>query len=583
MKPLTLFLILLLLGICFCCDKWDLKPQEIYIKLDLNARPSVQGDTIIGQVELSAEIKDWQYAQISAHGFLWAREGETLSLSSFAGIEPLFVRNKADSNVFSSTITGLDPEVTYNFVAYATIEGQSYYSDVKQITTNTGQVFADSIVYKGGLQLKVYGHLSGTEQGLIAIQHGFCWASENQEPTLNDNVMHLGTRRDNKSFSIVIDGLEDGKSYSIRPFARFSFDLLQESEIIYGNTIYFSENLNFWQRAATWPGDEPRDFTPHFVIDGKLYYAGGLPYVMMEQNFLWKFDPNGTSLDHETMELLPGAWEKLDVRFPGNSTGIYGFAINGKGYMGGGYDGATEETDFYQYDPAQQTENQFTKVAPPPFVTTCGMNIKNGNRTGGCCFSINGKGYIGLGVLDFSECSGRPPLYDMWEFDPDGETVIGMDTLAGRWFHKADFPGEYLHITYPVCFVIKDKGYVTGGDNATHSYLFEFDPDGGETDPQSGRPMGKWAQKAPFPNGGRINSAGFAIGDKGYVGLGKRGWFRSGFWEYSQATDEWTVVADFPGPVRLNGLGFAIAGKGYIGFGLTPQGNKRSDFWVFDP
>lgn len=105
----------------------------------------------------------------------------------------------------------------------------------------------------------------------------------------------------------------------------------------------------------------------------------------------------------------------------------------------------------------------------------------------------------------------------------------------------------------------------------------------------------RWTEKAvkPFTTGSGISRAmSFAIGNKIYVGGGYVGPFTNTkeFYEYDIATDKWAKKADLPGGFknRSGGIGFAIGTKGYIGLGaednLSISGSKPlADLWEYDP
>jgi hypothetical protein len=94
---------------------------------------------------------------------------------------------------------------------------------------------------------------------------------------------------------------------------------------------------------------------------------------------------------------------------------------------------------------------------------------------------------------------------------------------------------------------------------------------------------------ANFPGGGRINVAGFVIGDTIYVGTG---WDGNGvtntFWGYERNSNSWTSISPFPGLARNNAIAFAMGGKGFVGTGVTGPGHTftsgfAADFYSYEP
>jgi N-acetylneuraminic acid mutarotase len=107
-------------------------------------------------------------------------------------------------------------------------------------------------------------------------------------------------------------------------------------------------------------------------------------------------------------------------------------------------------------------------------------------------FSVNGKGYVGLG-----QSSNK-----IWQYDP----------VADAWKQMGNFPGTAN--TYTASFVVGNYAYVGTGDlnmatNTATASFYRYDP---STD--------TWTQKGDFPGGARNRATGFSIGNMGYLGTG---------------------------------------------------------------
>lgn len=181
-------------------------------------------------------------------------------------------------------------------------------------------------------------------------------------------------------------------------------------------------------------------------------------------------------------------------------------------------------------------------------------NMGGIGRTGPVGFSINGKGYVGLGGYYGSS----PYQKDFWEYDPN----------TNAWTQKADFGGTAR--AWSVGFTIGNKGYVgLGDDGALKQDFWRYNPS-----------TNTWSQRAAFYGTPRKGAVGFSIGGFGYVGTGDDGLAKKDFWEYDTLLNDWTQKADFGGGIRSYAVGFSIGNKGYIGTGNN-AGVKR-DFWEFD-
>lgn len=98
-----------------------------------------------------------------------------------------------------------------------------------------------------------------------------------------------------------------------------------------------------------------------------------------------------------------------------------------------------------------------------------------------------------------------------------------------------------------------------------------------------------WKEKTPLPAIPRHRASGWAIGNKGYIGVGH---INSGalsiayqdWWEFDPATNVWTQKANYP-PVggRFACNGFVIGNKGYLGCGNEQNWGSHAEFYEFDP
>lgn len=190
--------------------------------------------------------------------------------------------------------------------------------------------------------------------------------------------------------------------------------------------------------------------------------------------------------------------------------------------------------------------------------------IKDGDkfyRTGAAAFSINGKGYVGMGE-NVNSGMWYVVYNDLNEFNP----------ATGQWKKLADMPA--MEREDVIGFSIGDKGYIGLGNNASGFYftdLWEYDPD---TD--------SWEQKADFPGEARYEPACVVIGEKAYVGLGFTSDDKRDFWQYDPALDQWTRVSDCPGSGG-GYMGFCIDGKGYFTSGHSGSGVYSGVVWRYDP
>ncbi|GAB3541111.1 kelch repeat-containing protein [Pontibacter brevis] len=270
-----------------------------------------------------------------------------------------------------------------------------------------------------------------------------------------------------------------------------------------------------------------------------------------------------TSCDSE--EVLLGNWVRQSDFAGAARTGAVAFTINGRAYVGTGFDGMNRLNDFWQYNPDTDTWN---RMADFPGVA----------RSGAVGFAANGKGYIGTGY------NGSSNLKDFWEYDP----------AANTWTQIADFPGTARYGA--VAMALENKGYVAAGyDGSYRKDFWQYDP-----------ASGAWTEKTELSGARRVNGYAFAVNGKGYIGGGlNNGILEADIMEYNPATDTWRNLrslnsaersgTNYPTP-RMNATVFVLNNRAYLIGGTKVNdlggGNLQSsptnasaqtDAWEFDP
>ncbi|TAH39174.1 MAG: T9SS type A sorting domain-containing protein [Bacteroidetes bacterium] len=180
-------------------------------------------------------------------------------------------------------------------------------------------------------------------------------------------------------------------------------------------------------------------------------------------------------------------------------------------------------------------------------------------KPGVAAVSLNGKGYMGLGLgTNGMGCT------DWYEYN----------SATNAWTQKASFPSTGRWST--ASFVIGNKAYVCTGakDVGLSNETWEYDPN---TD--------AWTQKANVPGPVRQNAVAFAIDNIGYVGTGySANTTYDDFYQYDPTTDMWTAIANFPGPTRSGATAFTIGSMGYVGMGNNTNSTSNfQDFYEYNP
>ena len=235
-----------------------------------------------------------------------------------------------------------------------------------------------------------------------------------------------------------------------------------------------------------------RTLSSSFVINNQVFYVAGL-------------SGTGPKSENWAYNTLSNSWEqKIIPQFLSRWNAV-AFVINGKGYFGSGNLAPSKvgtpiaANDFYEYDPVQDTWTIKNAIGPT-------------GRYGAVGFSINNKGYVGLGAN--STISHLPFNYigslvkDILEYDP----------ISGLWTNSVPNTGAYGAINAQV-FIIKAKAYISGGfvpvsdidpalnnDGVTIRNTKEFDPSNGIL-----------VSKGAMPAAGRHYAVAFSALDRGYI------------------------------------------------------------------
>ncbi len=153
------------------------------------------------------------------------------------------------------------------------------------------------------------------------------------------------------------------------------------------------------------------------------------------------------------------------------------------------------------------------------------------------------------------------------------DTDSTVDTGPTEWVKSTVFTGDPR--SNAAYFQIENAGYVVGGalkNNTRITDAWSFSNE-------------QWSRIEDFPGEAREGAVGFAIGKKGYVGLGRSGVTAfDDFYEYNSETDTWTVLPNpFAGGARYGAVAFTLGGNAYVGLGASETGKTQSDFYKFDP
>ena len=247
----------------------------------------------------------------------------------------------------------------------------------------------------------------------------------------------------------------------------------------------------------------------------------------------------GDNRDYKSIKLIPydlinKTWLPSSSDFSGGvKSGAVCFVIGSYAYIGTGSN-SSPTNDWHVFSPADDRDGVPTTLG----WQTLAFIPSTTKRVEAVAFTINGRGYFGLGKDDKGNF-----LSDFYEFRPNAD-----NPRNGTWSRKADFPGAARENAS--AFVIGDQGYVGTGDAIK----------------------------------GDMESSTYT------------GAMYADIYRYDPFNNKWHRVADYTANKTTNingskkvtrGVGFAMPDKnfGYIGFGIDPAADPRAqeDLWQYKP
>ncbi|PZP50949.1 MAG: hypothetical protein DI598_04355 [Pseudopedobacter saltans] len=190
------------------------------------------------------------------------------------------------------------------------------------------------------------------------------------------------------------------------------------------------------------------------------------------------------------------------------------FAIDYKGYVGGGYSDslATNLKDFYQYNSASNT---WTRKPDIPF---------SSGRQQGFGFAITDLGYMGGG-----RDNNGLPWSDVYRYNPNTEV----------WTSVAAFPGDKKYGA--TSFTYDNKAYICGGYPLSTDFFSFNGTDWMQLHNIANVDSAKYDDQ--YTNIARVNATAFVINGWAYL-VGGSG--NSNVWSYDIANDLWYPNTKLP-------------------------------------
>jgi N-acetylneuraminic acid mutarotase len=212
-----------------------------------------------------------------------------------------------------------------------------------------------------------------------------------------------------------------------------------------------------------------------FAAGGKGYVTTGSDADFKSLKDTWEYNPATNSWASKAA--FPGAARYFAV----------GFSLKDQGYVGTGYDGGNNMSDFFRYIPSQDRWEPITSLKD--------------KRRQAVAFVIKDSAYVVTGTG-----AGVVPTR-MYVYDATNDTWREKAKIENATDESFDDDYSSIARYAGVAFVINNKGYVTTGFSGASTW--EYDP-----------VADRWTEKTAFDGASRNSAVGFSVKGRGFISTG---------------------------------------------------------------
>ncbi len=367
------------------------------------------------RAEVTGSITGLQTLGTSAqqHGFLYSDNPNALLILN-EGISSVLMQGIInDDSSFTYSIENLQFNTTYRVRTWAQTANDIYYSDqirTFQIQDGWKQLDADPFQLVRGFGAVLEGnayYLGCSDVGLEGCdQVGVNQMLYQFNPEANNGQGHW-------SYSST-----DLQNYSRH--GAFSFRLGDSLYVGSGESggnpvndlqvISISDIGMIDMTSVNHPTELARVHTVAFVLNDKAYIGSGELNGTLRNDF-WEYTPS--TGDWREMAPMPSQTPESSQPNPaGGRRKAMAFVLDGIAYVGAGIDGSIFLSDFWQFNPPQNSNDMGSW-------TLIGF-FDGPDRIDGVYFSLDGKGYFGTG----NDLVDPNYLNDFWVFAPNEDTIF---------------------------------------------------------------------------------------------------------------------------------------------------------------
>ncbi len=233
----------------------------------MSSLPAVSTDSVVANSITSIVATVWgaivyepASTPITDRGFVWSVSAEDLDNMTAGNVTS--VASTSTDDVFSVQLTGLVPNSTIYYKAYATNTNGTVYGQRQQFTTlsGLGTIITRTASNIGTNYATVEANLTSLGDGEF-VAKGFTFTTADENPTVDGNMVYVSTDPTLGAFTYTIDTLSEGVRYYYRAYVTTSI-----------GTVYGAKR-NF---TTTYP-----EITNNTISDNQTFCTGGTPALLV--------------------------------------------------------------------------------------------------------------------------------------------------------------------------------------------------------------------------------------------------------------------------------------------------------------
>lgn len=252
--------------------------------------------------DISSELLDDGGKELYSMAYIYKEIDENISddtdinlTQETPDIHTLHVNITPESKVFKESVQNLQSGKTYAIRPYGVADGIGYGEIVRVTTikTDVTMVSACDTLSASFNSLHLKASILSENKMSPIESVGFCYSTENKEPSIAHIVVPSTFNSDSKSFEATLTQLNSNTSYYIRAYAKNN-----NGEYFYGEVLNYNAILHEVLEVTTGSAEELT------TISAQLYgYVRNNNVPIMESGFCWSMENNMPTVNNSPHQI----------------------------------------------------------------------------------------------------------------------------------------------------------------------------------------------------------------------------------------------------------------------------------------